>query len=148
MISHLLRPLINKRTKQSTCINPTYPVVPAERVQVVASVLLDGVAGEPPPQLGRIVPVAVVVEARLGVVVLRAEAEGEDGGHGTRGGQRPSEGVVLIRRDDLARLGDVVRDVAVVVVEREVPHAADLGREEAADAARAVEGAGEVLHQT
>ena len=92
------------------------------------------------------VPIPVVVEAAFGIVVFRAEAEGEDVGHGAGGGQRPAEGVVGVGGDDLARIGDIVRDVAVVVVEREVPRSADLGGEEAADAARAVERPGEGQH--
>ena len=89
-------------------------------------------------------PIPVVVEAGFGVVVFRAEAEGEDVGHRARLRDGAAEGVVGVGGHDLARLGDVVRDVAVVVVEREVPHAVHFGREEAADAARAVERAGEV----
>ena len=80
----------------------------------------------------------------FGVVVLRAEAEGEDVGHRARLRDGAPEGVVGVRRHDLARLGDVGGDVAVGVAEGEVPRSADLGGEEAADAARAVKCAGEV----
>ncbi len=71
------------------------PVVSAERIEVVPSVLLDGVPCEPPPQLGRVVPVAVVVEVRLGVVVLGREAEGEDGRHCAALGDCAAAGVVV-----------------------------------------------------
>ena len=89
-------------------INPLHPVVPAERVQVDASVLLDGVAGEPAAEVGGVVPATVVVEPRLGVVVLRREAEGEGVGHGAGLGEGAPEGVGGVGGDDLAGLGDVV----------------------------------------
>jgi len=71
------------------------------------------------------------------VEVLGGKPEVEVVNHRACGGKCFAKGVVLAVRDNCARFVDVVRDVAVIVVERGVPCFADAGGEQSADAARA-----------
>jgi len=115
------------------------PSAPPRNIRAERSrrILLNRIPADPAAKGGRVIAVAVVIEVGLGVVVLRGEAVGEDGGHRAGGGDRVAEGVVGVLGDDGAVLVPVADDIAVVVVAGEVEAAADRHGDQTADAAGA-----------
>ena len=89
--------------------------------------------------------VAVVVEAGFGVEVLRREAVAEEAGAPAGLGDEPAEGIVGVPRKGAAVDVKVARDVAVVVIARNVDNAVDREPQKPADAACALQRAGEVF---
>ena len=69
--------------------------------------------------------VAVVVEACLGIEVLRREAVAEEVGKRTRLGNELAEGIVGVPRHGAGVGADIARDVAVAVVAGDVDYAVD-----------------------
>ena len=69
--------------------------------------------------------VAVVVEARLGIEVLRREAVAEEAGAPAGLGDEPAEGIVGVPRKGAAVGVEVARHVAVVVIAGNVDNAVD-----------------------
>ena len=90
-------------------------------------------------------PIAVVVQSRLDVEVLRREAMAEDAGERAALRNRATEGVVDIGGNGYTIGIDITRDVAVVVVARNIDRAIHHEVEQPGDAACALERAGEVL---
>ena len=89
-------------------------------------------------------PITVIVQSRLDIKILRREAVAEDVGESAGLRDRADEVVVDIRGDNHASLVDVLHDVAVAVVDREVEAAISGDGEETADATGSLKGVGEI----
>ena len=94
--------------------------IPCETIQALVVHLPRRISAQPSHQLRRVEAITVVVQARLDIQVLRAEAVAE--GVSMRAGcrERAPEGVIGVLGGYAALFTDVVRSVAVVIKEREV----------------------------
>jgi hypothetical protein len=91
--------------------------IPAEPIQVESALFLDGIAGEPPSELGRVVAVVVVNETEVVVPILIGEPERVGLGVGAGGRREGAERIVLVVGDHGAGAADELADVLVGVVE-------------------------------
>ena len=70
---------------QSSRIDPIYPVVPLEPIEVNPAFFPDGIPGWPATGHRVVVTMAIIKQAGFLVRVLRAEAEGQAGKGGAGG---------------------------------------------------------------
>ena len=130
-------------TKNHTpIVTLVYRVILTEPIQIQTAFFPNRVAVEPAAPRRIVEAQAVVVQAGLGVEILGREAEFEIAGHEAGLGKRISKSIVLVVGDGASTTADILRDVAVVVVAREIEVAADADRNQSA---HAMNGVGEVV---
>ena len=126
-------------------INKQNRIVLAERIQVLAAVLFDGIAVEPATVVGAVEATLITDQARFAVEVFRAETKGELIGHVAVLVDDIAVRIENVLRGNRSGLGHIAHDIAVLIVAREVEHAVNRDGEKSSHATSTLFAAGKVI---
>src|SRR5574344_1839848 len=136
---------VNMDCEQSSFIICANCEIPAKGVEIQSTFFFQRVSVEPAHEDGMVEAVAVVVKADFNIKVFRREAMPEEVGKWAGLGDEFSKGVVCVLCNRIAVPFNVARDVADVVVERNIDRAINRKVEQPSDPASALQRAGDVF---